>query len=176
MADQLVKAGEHVLFFSLEQTCLELVTKGISRLMAQKNIHTAVSAIDIRRDVENEEVLKATEEYASFTQHEIILECNFETKIGTIISTVEDYIQETSTLPIVIVDYLQVICPTDSRQLTKDAVDTHVRALKKLQKEHDLIVILISSLNRQNYLTPIDYESFKESGGIEYTAGVIWGL
>ena len=23
---------------------------------------------------------------------------------------------------------------------------------------------------------PIDYESFKESGGIEYTADVIWGL
>ena len=26
------------------------------------------------------------------------------------------------------------------------------------------------------YLTPIDFESFKESGGIEYTADVIWGL
>ena len=176
MADQLAKAGEHVLFFSLEQTCLELVTKGISRLMAQKNIHTAVSAIDIRRGIENEDVLKATEEYASFTEHEIILECNFETKIDTIVSTVEDYIRETSTLPIVIVDYLQVICPTDRKQLTKDAVDTHVRALKKLQKDNDLVVILVSSLNRQNYLTPVDYESFKESGGIEYTADVIWGL
>lgn len=52
MTDQLVEAGEHVLFFSLEQTCLELVTKGISRLMAQKDIHTAVSAIDIRRGVD----------------------------------------------------------------------------------------------------------------------------
>ncbi len=141
MADQLVKAGEHVLFFSLEQTCLELVTKGISRLMAQKNINTAVSAIDIRRGIENEAVLKATEEYASFTEHEIILECNFETKIDTIINTVEDYINETSVLPIVIVDYLQVICPSAPRQQTKDAVDTHVRALKKLQKDHDLVII-----------------------------------
>lgn len=176
MADQLVKQGEHVLFFSLEQTCLELVTKGISRLMAQKNIHTAVSAIDIRRGVENDLVRQAIEEYASFTEHEIILECNFETRIGSIINTVEEYINETSTLPVVIVDYLQVICPTDTRQLTKDAVDTHVRALKKLQKDNDLVVILVSSLNRQNYLTPIDYESFKESGGIEYTADVIWGL
>ena len=176
MADQLVKAGEHVLFFSLEQTCLELVTKGVSRLMAQKNINTAVSAIDIRRGVENEAILKATEEYASFTQHEIILECNFETKIGNIISTVEDYIQETSVFPVVIVDYLQVICPSDPRQQTKDAVDSHVRALKKLQKDHDLVIIVVSSLNRQNYLTPVDYESFKESGGIEYTADVIWGL
>ena len=25
-------------------------------------------------------------------------------------------------------------------------------------------------------MTPIDFESFKESGGIEYTADVIWGL
>ena len=176
MADQLVRAGEHVLFFSLEQTCLELVTKGISRLMASKNIDTAVSAIDIRRGVENEAVIEATEEYASFTEHEILLECNFATKIGDIINTVEKYIQETSVLPVVIVDYLQVICPSDPRQQTKDAVDTHVRALKKLQKDHDLVILLVSSLNRQNYLTPIDYESFKESGGIEYTADVIWGL
>ena len=176
MADQLVKAGEHVLFFSLEQTCLELVTKGISRLMAMKDINTAVSAIDIRRGVESEEVLRATEEYASFTEHEILLECNFETNIGDIISTVEQYIKENSVLPVVIVDYLQVICPTDPRQPTKEAVDTHVRALKKLQKEKDLVVIVVSSLNRQNYLTPVDYESFKESGGIEYTADVIWGL
>ena len=75
-----------------------------------------------------------------------------------------------------IVDYLQIIRPLDSRQSTKDAVDGHVRAFKKLQVENDLVVLLISSLNRQNYLTPIDYESFKESGGIEYTADVIWGL
>ena len=31
-------------------------------------------------------------------------------------------------------------------------------------------------LLRQNYLTQVDFESFKESGGIEYTADVVWGL
>jgi len=36
--------------------------------------------------------------------------------------------------------------------------------------------MVICSLNRQNYLTPVDFESFKESGGIEYTADVVWGL
>ena len=61
-------------------------------------------------------------------------------------------------------------------QTTKDVVDYNVRALKKLQTENDLVVIVISSLNRANYLTPIDFSSFKESGGIEYTADVIWGL
>ena len=73
-------------------------------------------------------------------------------------------------------DYLQIIRPLDPKQNTKDAVDGHVRALKKLQTDNDLVLLVISSLNRQNYLTPVDFESFKESGGIEYTADVIWGL
>ena len=59
---------------------------------------------------------------------------------------------------------------------TKDLVDSHVRRLKQLQSDNKIAMIVISSLNRQNYLTQIDYESFKESGGIEYTADVIWGL
>ena len=96
--------------------------------------------------------------------------------IDGIIESVGKYIKETGVNPVVIVDYLQVIAPTDKRMLTKDVVDSNVRALKKLQKDNDLVVILVSSLNRQNYLTPIDFESFKESGGIEYTADVIWGL
>ena len=78
---------------------------------------------------------------------------------------------------LVIVDYLQVIqTAPDSRMTTKDAVDLHVRRLKQLQSDNKLALIVISSLNRQNYLTQIDYESFKESGGIEYTADVVWGL
>ena len=31
-------------------------------------------------------------------------------------------------------------------------------------------------MNRANYLTPIAFESLKESGGIEFTCDVIWGL
>jgi replicative DNA helicase len=55
-------------------------------------------------------------------------------------------------------------------------VDSIVRGLKKMQGDHGLVVFVISSFNRQNYLTPVDFESFKESGGIEYTADVVWGL
>ncbi len=59
---------------------------------------------------------------------------------------------------------------------TKSSIDHIVHTLKVMQAKYDLRVLLISSLNRQNYMTPIDYDSFKESGGIEYTADVIWGL
>ncbi|MBR1927457.1 MAG: hypothetical protein IJ840_06880, partial [Bacteroidales bacterium] len=136
---------------------------------------TAVSAIDIRQGVLTPTVRRAAETYAGFAEHETIIECDFNTTIETIVGTVEGYIRQTSVIPVVIVDYLQIIQPLE-RGSTKDAVDGHVKALKKLQTKYDLVLLVISSLNRQNYLTPIDFESFKESGGIEYTADVIWGL
>lgn len=176
LGDQLAKAGDHVLYFSLEQTRLEMVTKGLARITAQKSFETAVSAIDIRRGNITDAVKEAVKTYADFAEHETVIECSFDTTIDTITGTVKDYIKQTGTKPVVIVDYLQIIRPIDPKQNTKDAVDGHVRALKKLQTDNDLVLLVISSLNRQNYLTPVDFESFKESGGIEYTADVIWGL
>lgn len=55
-------------------------------------------------------------------------------------------------------------------------IDTAVTELKRISREHGLTIFVISSVNRSNYLTPIDFESLKESGGIEYTCDVIWGL
>lgn len=176
LADQLSEAGDRVLYFALEQSEFELVSKGISRQTARENMETAVSAIQIRNGYSTDVVKRAIEVYRGVASNEAIIECGFDTTIETITGTVQEYISQTSTRPVVIVDYLQIIRPLDSRQTTKDAVDGHVRAFKKLQVENDLVVILISSLNRQNYLTPVDFESFKESGGIEYTADVIWGL
>lgn len=176
LGDQLAAAGDHVLYFSLEQTRLEMVTKGLARITAHKSFETAVSAIDIRRGNITDAVKDAVKTYADFAEHETVIECSFDTTIDTITGTVKDYIKQSGTKPVVIVDYLQIIRPIDPKQNTKDAVDGHVRALKKLQTDNDLVLLVISSLNRQNYLTPVDFESFKESGGIEYTADVIWGL
>ena len=180
LGDQLASGGDHVLYFSLEQTRLEMVTKGISRTTARKTLFSgfngAVSAIDIRRGQITETVREAAKEYAEAAKTESVIECGFDTTIDTITGAVLQYIQQKQVKPVVIVDYLQIIRPTDPRQTTKDAVDTHVRALKKLQTENDLVIMVICSLNRQNYLTHVDFESFKESGGIEYTADVVWGL
>lgn len=181
MGDQLAAAGDHVLYFSLEQSRLEMVTKGISRITAQhsymEGFKTAVSAIDIRRGTSTEAVKAAAKEYGEKAKTESIIECGFDTTIYTIVNYVNSYMEANKGVkPVVIVDYLQIIRPADPRQTTRDAVDAHVRALKMLQRNNDLVVLVICSLNRQNYLTPVDFESFKESGGIEYTADVVWGL
>ena len=176
MADQLAFAGEHVFYFSLEQTRLELVTKGLSRLMAQADMRNALTSMEIRRGMSSEGLKAAREVYVSRGKNEYIVECGFDTNVEVTVGTVKDYISRTGVKPVVMVDYLQIITPVSTHQTTKDVVDYNVRALKKLQTENDLVVLIISSLNRQNYLTPIDFSSFKESGGIEYTADVIWGL
>lgn len=176
IGDQLAQAGEHVLFFSLEQSRFELVTKSISRITAQTNINKAASAINIRRGEITSEVVKAAEKYKEFAGNISIIECNFDTNIHFILNYVKEYIKVNGVKPVVIVDYLQIIPPADQHQSEKEKIDSMIRGLKKLQSENDLVVFIVSSINRANYLAPIDFESFKESGGIEYTCDVIWGL
>ena len=76
--------------------------------------------------------------------------------------------------PVVCLDYLQIV-PT-GRESTKLGIDDAVRKLKKFQRDTNATFIVISSFNRTNYAQSVSFESFKESGNIEYTADVVWAL
>ncbi|MEE3451373.1 MAG: DnaB-like helicase C-terminal domain-containing protein [Acutalibacteraceae bacterium] len=181
LADQLAAAGEEVLFFSLEQSRLEIVSKSIARRTAQADITTAVDSLSIRRGYLPRHVLTAAKEYKEAVSDRLsIIEGNFNCNISFIGDYVRRYIQKTGKKPVVFVDYLQILQPEKDERgrtpSTKETVDTTVTELKRLSRENGLTIFVISSLNRTNYLAPIDFESFKESGGIEYTADVVWGL
>ena len=76
--------------------------------------------------------------------------------------------------PVICIDYLQILaCNTEK---TKSTIDDILRKLKNFQRKTNTTFIVISSLNRLNYNTDISFEAFKESGNIEYSADVIWGL
>jgi len=176
LGDQLAEAGDHVLYFSLEQNCLEMITKSLSRITAKRDISTAVSAINIRRGHITQAVNDALKDYRLLADRISIIALNFDASINYIQGYIEQYIKRNETKPIVIIDYLQIVPPADPRQTNKDKIDEIVRALKKIQGNNDLVVFVVSSFNRTNYLAPVDFESYKESGGIEYTADVVWGL
>lgn len=181
LADQLAAAGEEVLFFSLEQSKLEIVSKSIARRTAQADIKTAVDSLSIRRGYLPRHVLTAAKEYKEAVSDRLsIIEGNFSCNISFIGDYVRRYIQKTGKKPVVFVDYLQILQPEKDERgrtpSTKETIDTTVTELKRLSRENDLTIFVISSLNRSNYLTPVDFESFKESGSIEYTATVVWGL
>lgn len=177
MADQMAANGQHVLFFSLEQSTLELASKSLARIQAHKNRIIAMTSLQIRKHGTDPRVAEAVSEYSKFAENVTIVECSFRASIEDIAACINDYTAKHEQKPVVMIDYLQVIqAPKDSRLTTKDLIDSYVRRLKQLQEDNKLTMIVVSSLNRQNYMSLVDFESFKETGGIEYTADVVWGL
>lgn len=180
IADQLAEAGENILYFSLEQSRLEMVTKSLSRIIARKyGTKDPVCSIAIRsghlKQGEAEKVREACQEYAGFADKISIVQSPFNADMNFIRETTEDYIKAYGVKPVVIIDYLQIIS-VDGNMSDKQKIDSVVKGLKKLQTDYSLTLIAISSVNRSNYLTPVDFESFKESGIIEYSADVVYGL
>lgn len=177
MADQMAERGQQVLYFSLEQSTLELATKSLARIQAKKNRTTAMTSLQIRKQGSDSRVADAILEYSKYSGNLTAVECSFRATVDDIASCINDFIQTHKQKPVVMIDYLQVIqAPKDSRLSTKDLIDSIVRRLKEIQEDHKLAMIVVSSLNRQNYMSLVDFESFKETGGIEYTADVVWGL
>ena len=178
MGEQIAEAGSHVLYFSLEQSTLELATKSIARSIAKEDTANALTSLQIRTtDLSDPRVISAVNRCKSYSDKITIIECTFRATIDNIIQIVLNYIKANGEKPVVIIDYLQAIqADPEKRMTTKDNVDYHAQRLKELQTDLQLIMLVISSFNRQNYLAEIDFEAFKESGGIEYTADVLWGL
>lgn len=177
MADQMAEAGEDVLFFSLEQSRLELVCKSIARTMAQRDARTAKTALQLRKGQLTPEALDAVREYGRRVGDRVsIIECNFTMNTKAIGERIEQFKRQNGgKKPVVIIDYLQVL-QGEQRQSAREVVEMTITELKQISRRLDVPIIVVSSLNRSNYLTPIDFQSFKESGLIEFTADVVWGL
>ena len=89
---------------------------------------------------------------------------------------VEIYEYELNSLPIVFIDYLQILKAHDPHMTDKQAVDYNVLRLKQLSRDFKIPVVILSSMNRMSYSDIISMAALKESGAIEYTADVCIGL
>lgn len=193
MADNLAKQGRDVLFFSLEQSKYDLMSKSISRetfLHCRKNGMTShyakshLSVIDGRRwagfsDREKEVMREAFKAYQDFAQHIFIHEGIGNISVEEIREKVKNHIAITGNYhPVVFIDYLQILkAPIgDDHATDKQVVDHNVTALKQLSRDFDITVCAVSSLNRENYRNKISMTAFKESGAIEYGSDVLIGL
>lgn len=194
MADQIADQGYDVLFFSLEMSRYELVAKSLSRLTYQLNHHTKTKngwtlakemTKLLRYDYnkysseENQAVLKAIKWYEKVGKHMFFFEGQLHgERLGVehIKEAVEQHTTITGKKPIVFIDYLQILAPVDMRASDKRNIDTSVFELKTLSREVGIPVFVISSFNRQTYEEPVTMQSFKESGAIEYSSDVLFGL
>lgn len=182
---QLAASGTHAIFVSLEQTPLEIYSKAISRKSYMKYVTSnstipTYTSMDVRCNRVDPHTFNAL-------RNECIQEVEDRLHIVQGNGTVDDICLEADYMidqlngsdVCIVIDYLQIIsAPTvNGRPLDiKSNMDYTVSKLKEFQKKHNIPVVLISSLNRQSYMAPLTYDCCKESGNIEYTADVIWGL
>ncbi len=183
MAEQLARSGERCIFCSYEMGKFELFSKSIAREFFKIKPSTKLTAADIRRGGWEKGLEKIVEEYQEAEFDLRVVELHNETidDLLTILrplctasldSIAIEYSAEKS--PVVFIDYLQII-PSD-KDTVKSGIDDTVRKLKIFQRDTGTTFIVISSFNRANYNQVVSFESFKESGGIEFTADCIWGL
>lgn len=179
IADHIASEGRKVLFFSLEMGKKEMISKTVVRELF-KNKNSTLGAREFlngdMKDRDWENLSRQCGNISKVLENIFYLEGNFGTTIEDIVNTTREFKDIYGEAPIVIVDYLQVIAPIDVRIGDKQNVDRSIAELKRLSRDLDTPVITISSVNRQNYLSYIDFTAFKDSGSIEFGADVVLGL
>lgn len=196
MADYIAQNGKNVMYFALEMSPEELISKSLSRICwsldygdddeRSLRLPTARQIQELQNgDVEEnfqgavlDRINAAFNVYDSFTSKMAIQRRALHRPTSTeIVQSVEDYILRTGKYPVVFVDYLQLLKPDNDRATDKEAVTTAINNLKILSLSYHIPVVVISSFNRSNYnKLNVDLDAFKESGDIEYTADVIMAL
>ena len=177
LADQLTDQGETVLYFSLEQLAVELVTKSLTRLAYIKDADNAVCNTKIKNGEKSETLEKIKTEYIQRADKLHIVECDFTVTADKIIRHVERFIEVTGTRPIVIIDYLQILSGPEGQICDeRKKIDDAVKNFKLMARRNELFVLMISNMARTSYREPIGEDSYKESGLIEYTCDYLLGL
>lgn len=178
LADRLLMKGETVLYFSLEQLPIEIITKSLTRMLIEKDPQTKLTNIDIKNGETCADLEEIKKEYAEFAKRLTIVTGNFRMTAKDISDYVEGFIKtHNGVKPVVIIDYLQIIAPPEGfRGSVREYTDENMKALKDMQKKNELFVLMISSFNRSSNNEPVSYESFKETSMIEYTCDYVFGL
>ena len=187
LVEQIAANGEYVLFFSLEQSLFQLHTKSLSRIIYKKFKATQSGMTYTAKGIQcgaangTQELADARAVYKQTIGPRLnVVEGGFSMTVEKIIKTATRFQEQTGHKPVIVIDYLQIVGKsTDEKGHKMDIrenIDHVVQTLKDFQDEDDMTIFIVSALNRQNYMAPIEFESFKESGGIEYTADVVWGL
>lgn len=191
IADNIAKAGRDVLIISLEMARHELMARSISResylYVKEKGYetHYAKTELGISEGYRYEDysprnlevVKEAMERYSEYNSRIYIHEGVGNIGVAQIREIMKNHFYFTGTYPILFVDFLQILAPDDVRASDKQNTDKAVLELKRMSRDYNTPVIAISSFNRASYgKEVVDMASFKESGGIEYTADALFGL
>lgn len=188
LADQIAAGKNDVLYFTLEMGSHELIAKSLSRysyIEAEKNAANAVYTRTITNISKrtgmtlNQRINydKATDDYyLSVSNNLWYFESIGDIGIDEIKARIKKHVEITNRVPLLFIDYLQIMKPINDAWTEKRNTDKAVLELRKLAREYNTTIFVISSLNRSSYKGDISMDAFKESGAIEYGSDVLLGL
>lgn len=180
LCEQLAERGEPIIYISYEMSRLDLYAKSVSRRLREKIIsgqipaNQQLSAIEFKSGLSNIGVSQTLQELCGEHLPISVYSANETDTVEEITKLLTTKISECKTAPVVVIDYLQIV-PNKENSI-KLGIDKVVTNLKNFQRDTNTTFILISSISRAFYDKPLTFEALKESGGIEYSADVIWGL
>ena len=185
LADQISAAGRDVLYYSLEISRFDLVSKSLARIAAQQTGLTCLAgetrtALDFRRGrVQPDQLDRARDQYLQTAAQRLTIIEGRKLDAAAVCDHVRSWMQRhDNRRPVVVVDYLQLLAMrgADQRQSAKDYTDAATDALVQLAHGDRLTVLAISSFNRNNYSESAGFAAFKESGLIESSADCVLAL
>ena len=194
LLDQMARQGNHCIYVSYEMVQGFLYSKLLAREVARIETNDFIKRIggkdyDTGKEIyrltstqislgrinsfHKDAYLKALNNFKNDQKQLYIWEEN-QIDIDNLLERIKKICLKLDEPPIVCIDYLQLL--TAGSDNTKTALDEVLHKIFNFRRETNTTFIIISSLNRANYQTEISFESFKESGSIEYSADAIWGL
>lgn len=193
-ADTIAASGRPVLFVTIEQSAEEIVSKSVSRLVREIPRHNGgwltISSDKMTSPAERERWQREDHDKAEafgvacarygdeIAPHLNIMEGIRQPSVEDVRYVAEmmgDH-DEGGRVPVVFIDYLQLMASPDEHLSDKQAADRNVMDLRHMARDLKTCVFVISSLNRSSYSGGVSMDAFKESGAIEYGSDVLLGL
>ena len=202
MVEQMLQADEHIrcLYFSIEMSRDDLIARSLSRLASlsgdfrqplswtgrgagvSDEASRCLTANDVLKgrwknnDIAKGSFNQARQNYAAYGDRLFIWETEGRPTADKVKAEVEEFKKAyIDGRLIVVIDYLQIM--GGAEHLTdKQNTDNNVLGLAQLSRDFKIPVVAISSLNRAATNGKVNISSFKESGGIEYSAHGVWAL
>lgn len=175
IADTLAQAGQPVLFFTVEMSRFELLAKSLLR--GNNRAGESVRALLDGR-ISDQRVTELVQAYQSRTGQRVTLEePDGPLTPEGLVQQVEEYLRtHEGRVPVIFLDYLQLLAPQHPGATDKQTADQAVAALKQLARRYQTPVFAASSFNRDAYHTGAEMNAFKESGLVEYSADLLLAL
>ena len=187
IADHIAATGHPVLFVTIEQSAQEIVAKSLSRLthdpskgdwggLAAQDVTTSTKRAGFGNG-ENAALVAAMNAYTAEVAPSLrILEGIKRPTVADVRAAADAMAAQFGKSPVIFIDYLQLLASRDERDTDKQAVDYNVTALRIMARDLKTPIWCVATLNRDSYSGPVDLDSFKESGSVEYGCDYAFGL